>query len=271
MLDFVKAQLMSFNNARECPKALEASALKLKKAINDKEVTHFKCDGLDSLEQLKHLQTWMKVNDTAYDLYITANEGIVIDENDQAQGVRIIPHPLTSDHQRVIEVTTTKTKERPLALFVEQYSSLTETNRYRVDGYRLTQDQEMRSALLAGMNYWVCKECDVGVNCMKMPCPRCQKHLKMIPIYEYEINEVNDAMREAHSNSIRRDTSKYPWYCRDCYMEVEDTTLECAGCDRELNATDAVKYRSHKRPELHEVLDLIKNLRYHEITIRHAK
>ncbi len=262
MLDFVKARLMSFNNANECPKELEASALKLKKAINDKVVTHFKCDGLDSLEQLKHLQTWMTVNETVYILYITANERIEIDENDQAQGVRIIPHPFTSDHQRVIEVTSTKTIERPLALFVEQYSSLTETNTYRVDGYRLTQDQEMRQTLLAGMNYWVCKECDVGVNCMKMPCTRCQKHLQKIPFFDYEIVDVRNAMRAAHSKS--RDMSKYPWFCRDCYMKVEDTTLECAGCHRKLSDTDEMKYRSHKRLELHELLYLIENLRYHD-------
>ena len=269
MLDFVKAQLMSFNNAHECPKELEASALKLKTAINDKEVTHFKCDGLDSLAQLKHLQTWMTVNAPAYILYITANKGIEIDENDQAQGVRIIPHPLTSDQQRVIEVTSTKTIERPFALFIEQYSSLTENNRYRVDGYRLTQDEEMRGTLFAGMNYWVCKECDVGVNCMKMPCTRCQKHLQKIPCFDYEIDDVRKAMREAHSKS--RDTSKYPWYCRDCYMRVEDTTLECAGCHRKISDTDAMKYRSHTRPELHELLDLIENLRYHEKPIYHDK
>ena len=83
---------------------------------------------------------------------------------------------------------------------------------------------------------------------MTMPCPGCNKELQKIPIYEDEIETMRDAMKEAHS--IQKDAtgvSKYPWYCRDCYKVVEDTTVACSGCGSKLNAKDAEKYRNHER------------------------
>jgi hypothetical protein len=269
MLDFVKSKLMCKYNTDECDEALETSARRLKEAINNNNVTNYKCDSEDSLEQLKHLQTWMAVNDYGFVLYITATEGIEVDKVDQAQGMKMVDHPVLRDHRRVIEMRATNERKVTdyFPLYIEQYSSLTDNNTYRVDGYRLTHDEEMRDAFLDGMSYWICEECDKGVNCITLPCPRCNMELQKIPIYDNEIDYMRQTMKEAHSNRKHKTgESNYPWYCRDCYIVVDDTTVSCSGCNRQLNARDAETYRKHEKPELDKVLEHIGNLSNHETT-----
>jgi len=239
-LTYIKGYLLGVQANHSClikPTTLEESEARLGQAIVESAVENHQEHGDDCNDHLKHLHSWMIVNAPHIVLHVIVEEEIQIDEKMMSLGIsRVEPNIVEirgSSHLRgVVEGCTAQ---------IKQFSTKSPGERFRVEGYRLSSNQETRDVMLSGRSYWVCEECDEGVQSVHIPCPICKEGIDFVPLTMPEFETFVRQQRRFRKDHPDDDT----WYCHDCYETVETTQTPCPKCDKEMGGRILEWHKAH--------------------------
>jgi rubrerythrin len=240
-LSYIKGYLLEVqakNSGLNKPITLEESEDKLKIAIVDCDVDNHQEHENDCNEHLKHLHSWMIVNTPQIVLHVIVEEEIQIDEEMKSLGINRVPPNIieirgSSNLRGVVDGCHAE---------IEQFSTASSGERYRVEGYRLSSNQETRDVLLSGKSYWVCEKCDEGVQCIRIPCPKCKEEIYFVPLTMPEFEKFVNQQRRFRKDNPDDDA----WYCHGCNEMVETSQTPCPKCDKKIGSRILEWNKAHR-------------------------